>query len=163
MEASEMDDLYRVFKTLHVIAAIVLGGGFVMEALAGPLVARARTVAEVRVYAGLMRISENILSPAAALAILVFGFATADRSGIDMSTTWLVLGIIGFFVIAALAIAVLRPAANRLYRLAQAAPDGPVTPEIADQLKNRLPMITGMVTSVLFVFIIYLMVAKPAW
>ena len=28
-------DLYRLYKTLHVIAVVVLGGGFVLEAMPG--------------------------------------------------------------------------------------------------------------------------------
>ena len=52
-------DWYRLFKTLHVLSVVALGGGFVLEGIAGPLVARARTVQEVRAYARLIYISEN--------------------------------------------------------------------------------------------------------
>jgi len=156
-------DLYRLFKTLHVIAVVLLGSGFVMEALSGILVARARTVSEVRVYARLIAFSENILSPVAAVAIAVFGYATADRGGLDLDTTWLALGQALFYAIAVLAIALLRPAANRLRSVADAAADGPVTPEIAAALRKPVTRVVGIVTSVMFVAIIYLMVSKPAW
>jgi uncharacterized membrane protein len=156
-------DLYRLFKTLHVIAVVALGGGFVLEALAGPLVARARSVQEVRAYARMIYISENFLSPAAAVFIFIFGAATADRGNIDFDRTWLALGIVLFLAIVVLAVAFLRPAANRLHALAQAAPDGPVTAEIAAQLRKPAAPVVGAVTSVLFIFIIYLMVARPAW
>ncbi len=156
-------DLYRLFKTIHVISVVLLGSGFVMEALSGALAARARTVAEVRVYARLIAFSENMLSPVAAVAIAIFGYATADRAGIDLGTTWLVLGQALFYTIAVLAIAILRPAANRLRSLADDAPDGPVTPAIAAQLRKRLTTTVGALTSVFFVFVIYLMVSKPSW
>jgi len=156
-------DLYRLFKTLHVIAVVLLSGGFVLEAISGMLVAKAPTVQEVRAYARLLYISENFLSIPAAIAIAVFGYLAADRLNLALDTTWVSLGQALFYIIVILALAVLRPAANRLHRLAQAAPDGPVTPEIAAQLKKPLPMIVGPLTSVAFAFIIYLMVAKPAW
>ncbi len=156
-------DLYRLFKTLHVISVVLLGGGFVLEGICGPLVARARTMGEVRAYAKLIYISENFLSFPAALGIAIFGYLTADRADFDLDLTWLLLGQVLFYVIAALAIAFLRPAANRLYTLANAAPDGPVTPEVAAQLKKPVAAIVGAVTSVMFAFVIYLMVSKPAW
>jgi uncharacterized membrane protein len=156
-------DLYRLFKTLHVISVVLLGGGFVLEGICGPLVARARSVQEVRAYARLMYISENYLSFPAAVGIAVFGYATAGVFDFDLSLTWLALGQALFYLIAILAIVVLRPAANKLHRLADATPDGPVTPEITAQLKQPLPAIIGAVTSVMFAFVIYLMVSKPGW
>ncbi|MPZ47790.1 MAG: DUF2269 family protein [Dehalococcoidia bacterium] len=156
-------DFYRLFKTLHVIAVVLLGGGFVLEAISGILAARAETVGEVRAYARLLYVSENFLSIPAAIAIAVFGYLTADRLGIELSTTWLSIGQALFYIIVILALAFLRPAANKLHRLAQAAPEGPVTPEIMAQLKQPLPSIIGPLASIAFAFIIYLMVAKPAW
>jgi uncharacterized membrane protein len=160
-----MDDFdwYRLFKTLHVVAVVLLGGGFVLEAIVGMLVTRVRTVQEARAYAQLLYISENYLSPAAAVAIAVFGYATADRFGYDLDVTWLLLGQVLFYGIAVLAIVFLRTAAKQLYRLTKEAPDGPLTPEIAAQLKKPVAAIVGPITSIMFVFAIYLMVAKPGW
>jgi uncharacterized membrane protein len=156
-------DLYRLFKTLHVIAVIVLGGGFVLEAIVGILVARVRTVQEARICAQLLHFSESYLSPAAAVGIAVSGYATADRFGYSLDVTWLLLGQVMFYAIAVLAIVFLRTAAKRLYTLTREAPDGPLTPEIAAQLKKPAAAIVGPITSVMFVFAIYLMVAKPGW
>jgi uncharacterized membrane protein len=160
-----MDDfgLYRLFKTLHVLSVTVLVGAALMEGLIGPIVAKSRTVQEVRAYAKLLCISENYLSIPAAVAIAVFGYLTADRHGYDLQETWLALGQGLFYVIVVIALLVLRPAANTLYRLAKQAPDGPVTPEIVAELKKPLPAIAGAATGVMFVVIVYLMVAKPAW
>jgi uncharacterized membrane protein len=126
-------------------------------------VAKSQTVQETRAYARLLYISENYLSIPAAIAIAVFGYATADRFNYDLGATWLLLGQILFYVIVILGLGILRPAAKELYRLTREAPDGPITPEITSQLSQALPAIAGMITSVLFVFIVYLMVAKPGW
>jgi uncharacterized membrane protein len=156
-------DLYRLFKTLHVISVVLLGSGFVIEAICGILAARAPTVQEVRVFARLMAFSENILSPAAALGIAVFGYLTANQLDLALDVTWVLLGQVLFYGIAILAIAILRPAANELLKLSEAAPDGPVTAEVQARLRKPLPSIVGPVTSLAFVLIIYLMVAKPSW
>jgi uncharacterized membrane protein len=156
-------DLYRLFKTLHVIAVVVLGGGFVLEGIVGALVARVRTVQEARAYARLLYISENYLSLPAAVALAVFGYLTADKLGVGLDETWLLIGQVLFYAIAVLAVLFLRTAANKLYRLTLAAPDGPLTPEVTAQLLSRTPVVVGPLTTVMFVAIIYLMVAKPAW
>lgn len=156
-------DLYRLFKTLHVISVVILGGGGIMEGIIGPILARTSSVQEVRAYARLLYISENYLSIPAAIAIAVFGYLTADRLGVDLDTTWLLLGQLLFYAIVVIGLGVLRPAANDLYRVTKSAPDGPVTPEIADRLSKPLPAAMGALTGILFVAIIYLMVAKPEW
>ena len=156
-------DLYRLYKTLHVIAVVVLGGGFVLEAIAGPLVARAKTVGEVRAYARMMHFSETYLSLPAALFVAGFGYATAARMDLDLSEFWITLAQVLFYGLAILAVVFLRPAASRLLKLAEAAPDGPVTPEITAQLKRPLPMVIGPVVTLMFIVIIYLMVSKPGW
>jgi uncharacterized membrane protein len=160
-----MDDFdwYRLFKTLHVVAVVLLGGGFVLEAIVGVLVARVTTVQEARAYARLLYISENFLSLPAAISIAVFGYLTADKLGLSLSETWVALGQVLFYAIAVLAIVFLRSAAKQLYRLTREATDGPLTPEIAAQLKKPAAAIVGPITSIMFVFVIYLMVAKPAW
>jgi uncharacterized membrane protein len=156
-------DWYRLFKTLHVISVVMLGGGFVLEGIVGALVPRARNVGEMRAYARLLYISENYLSLPAAIAIAVFGYLTADRLGLDLDVTWLLIAQVLFYGIAVLAIAFLRPAANRLHAMADAAPDGPVTPELAAEVKKPAAAVVGSVTSVMFAAIIYLMVSKPDW
>lgn len=160
-----MDDFdwFRLFKTLHVLAVVVLVGGAVMESIIGPIVVKARSVQEVRAYALLLYISENYLSIPAAIAIAVFGYLTAERAGYNLGTTWLLLSQVLFYGIVVIALAVLRPAAGRLYRLAKDAPDGPVTPGIETQLKQPLPAMMGALTGVMFVAIIYLMVSRPGW
>jgi uncharacterized membrane protein len=154
-------DLFRLYKTLHVIAVVVLGGGFVLEAIAGPLVARAKTVGEVRAYARMMHFSETYLSLPAALFVAGFGYATASKIDLDYSQFWIGLSQALFYGLAVLAVVFLRPAAAKLHKLAEAAPDGPVTPEITAQLKRPLPMVIGPVITMMFIVIIYLMVSKP--
>ncbi len=75
----------------------------------------------------------------------------------------MLLGQILFYAIVVLVLAILRPAANRLYRLTREALDGPLTSEVEAHMKSLGPMIVGPVTTVMFIAIVYLMVAKPNW
>jgi uncharacterized membrane protein len=122
-----------------------------------------KSVQEARAYARLLYISENFLSIPAAIALALFGYATADRYGYDLDVTWLALGQILFYGIVLIAIIVLRPAANALYRLTQSTPDGPISLELSAQMKKPQAAIAGSITTVMFVAVVYLMVAKPGW
>jgi uncharacterized membrane protein len=154
-------DLYRLYKTLHVISVVVLGGGFVLEAIAGPLVARAKTVGEVRAFARMMHFSETYLSLPAALFVAGFGYATAAKIDLDFSMTWISLAQVLFYGIVILAIFILRPAASKLHKMAEAAPDGPITAELTAQIKKPLAAAIGGLVTLMFIVIIYLMVSKP--
>jgi uncharacterized membrane protein len=120
-------------------------------------------VQEARAYARLLFISESYLSLPAAIVLAIFGYLTADRVNFDLDLTWLLIGQILFFVIVVLAVAILRPASTRIHRLTEATPDGPVTPEITAMVKNPLPATIGTLATLMYVFVIYLMVAKPDW
>ena len=78
-----------------------------------------------------------------------------------MSAFWITLAQVLFYGLAILAVVFLRPAAAKLLKLAEAAPDGPVTPEIRAHLDGRLPMVIGMIVTLMFIVVIYLMVSKP--
>jgi len=133
----------------------------VLEAIAGPLVERAKTVGEVRAYARMMYVSETYLSIPAALLVAGFGYATAGKMDLDLSKFWITLAQVLFYGLLILAIVFLRPAAAKLHKLAEATPDGPVTQEITAQLKKPVAMIVGPLVTIMFIVIIYLMVSKP--
>jgi uncharacterized membrane protein len=156
-------DFFRVYKTLHVIFVTMLAAGIGIEMVAGPLVARLKTVEELRPVARMMVIAETYMILPAAIFIAGFGYAAAGRANIDLDTTWLLLAQILLLIAFLVGIFVLRPAAVRLQKAVDAAPNGPIPAEIMSELKNPIPAITGASLTLIFVFITYLMVAKPAW
>lgn len=156
-------DMYRLFKVLHVLSVTLLAGGIAIETAIGPLMARAKSVQELRAYTRLGMISENFIMLPSLVLIIVFGYLTADRLGIDLDTTWILIGQILTFSAAVITIGVLRTMATRLHRKAEEAPDGPVPPELAAQLKNPVAPVLGATMTAVSIFIVYLMVAKPGW
>ena len=160
-----MDDFdwYRLFKTLHVLGVILLGSGAVFEAVLGPMMPRAANVQELRVYTRILNLVERVIFPVAALLVAGFGYATASRLHIDLTTTWLLLGQILFFVAVGLGFGYLSRASRRLHEAVLATPDGPLTDDLKAQLANPLPAILGGLSTLLFIVIVFLMVDKPNW
>lgn len=156
-------DLYRIFKTLHVLAVALLAGGITVETLLGPLIAKAPDGKTLKVYTGLSRRAEMfVILPAIAL-IPIFGYAAATRVHLDLGTNWLLLGQIFFWAAAAIGVGYLARGAFALDKAARSLPDGELTPDFSKRLKSPLPPIAGALLTVFFVFIVYLMVAKPGW
>ncbi len=157
-------DLYRMYKTLHLLAVVLLAGGITIETVVGPLMVRATTVQELRAFTRLSKIAENFcILPGLFLAI-GFGYAmTGNDFGPDLDTTWVLLGQILAFVALAVSIGYLRTASLRIDGRARQAPDGPVPDELRREMKNSGPPIVGAVLTFIFVLLIYLMVVKPAW
>jgi hypothetical protein len=54
-------------------------------------------------------------------------------------------------------------ASARLEKMVDGAPDGPVPPDIVANTKEPGPAIVGGLLTLYFIFIVYLMVAQPAW
>ena len=164
-EGARMDDFdfYRLYKTLHVLSVIALGGGIAIETVIGPLMVKARSVQELRAYTRLSRIAENYVILPAVLFVTGFGYATAGRLNIDLETTWLFIAQILTLVAAVMSIGYLRLASGKINRIARETPEGPVPESVMREMKNPGPPIVGGLLTIVFVFIVYLMVAKPDW
>jgi len=124
---------------------------------------KAKSVQELRAYTKLSRIAENyIILPAIFLA-MGFGYATAGRLHIDLDTPWLLVAQVLTLIALALGVFYLRTAALTIDRIARETPDGPVPDAVLQHMKNPGPPIVGATLTIVFVFIVYLMVFKPNW
>ncbi len=156
-------DLLRLFKLLHVLAVILLGSGVVIEGIVGPMMPRAKSVSELRVLARISKLTELFIFIPAFLLIPAFGYATGSKENIDYSMTWISIAQGLFYIAVLMTLAIELPASFRLNKALAAAPEGPLTPELTRQVNNKLPAVVGMLLSLFFVFIVYLMVVKPGW
>src|SRR5688572_25106218 len=157
-----MDDFdwYRLFKTLHVMSVILLGSVIMIQNVAGPLLTRVHTVQEVRALATLMNIGEKFLIFPAFVLLAIFGYLTADRANFELDLTWLLLGQVLFYIGVIVAVTYLRAATDKLNHAARAAPDGPVPAELTAEMKKPGPAVLGTLLTLVYFFIVYLMVAK---
>jgi uncharacterized membrane protein len=156
-------DFVRLFKTLHVLSVALLAGGITVETLIGPMLARATSTQELKTLTRLSRVTELFVVLPAAVLIPAFGYATAGKDNIDLGRTWILIAQVLFFIAAAISIAYLARASLRLEARVRGLPDGPIPEEVAKDLKNPLPAILGALLTVVFIFIVYLMVAQPNW
>lgn len=154
--------MYEVLKMLHVFAVILLGGTILLNTLIGRVLPRVTQVAELRPLTQVMR-TNLYLDIVALLTIPLFGYATAGDGGLSLSTTWLLVSQVLFWVAVAVVLAVLIPGSWRLTNRVKSLPDGPLPEDLIEELKNPLPAIVGGVLTLFFLFIVYLMVVKPAW
>ena len=156
-------DLYRLFKTLHILAVMALAGGVAIDTLVGPLMAKAKNITELKAYVRMGRISEDYVQIPAAVLIILFGYATADRLGIDLDTTWLLIAQVLFYAVLAVFVLYMRRALKELDTAIRPLPEGPIPDNVRAMITNPMPGIVGSIMGVAFIVIVYLMVAKPAW
>jgi hypothetical protein len=124
---------------------------------------KARSVQELRAYTKLSRISENFIILPGVFLVIGFGYATAGRLNLSLDATWILLGQILTYAAAIMSIGYLRMASAKIDRLAREAPEGPVPDDVMREMRNPGPPLIGAALTFVFVFIVYLMVAKPAW
>jgi uncharacterized membrane protein len=148
---------YLVFKSFHVLAAIVwLGGGTMISVLAW----RAQRAKD---YGQLLQIgrqaewlSTRVFVPAS-LLVLAMGFVLMHKGGFSYGSFWTLFGLIGWGVSFVLGAAYLGPEGGRLAKLIEAK--GPEDPEVIARL-NRV-IAVARADAVFVLLIAADMVAKP--
>lgn len=147
--------LYELLKFVHVLLVIVAVG---FNASYGIWVARAAREPEheLHVLRGIKLLDDRIANPAYAL-LLVVGIWMVLISPLDLTTFWIMWGLILYVVVAALAITVYSPTLRRQIALLEAG-EGK-TPQFA-ALSKRASAVGG-VLGALVVVIVFLMVTKP--
>jgi uncharacterized membrane protein len=152
--------MYEELKFLHVLAVIFLGGTVLVDALGGILMPRCNTVAELRAMTRLSRVNQ-FLGIAAAVLVPVFGYLTANDGSWALDTGWLVVGQVLFWLSVVIGLGYLMPGALRLRSKVADLPDGPIPEEVRAQMENPVFPLLGILLTIFFVTIVYMMVVKP--
>jgi uncharacterized membrane protein len=152
--------VYEELKTLHVLAVIFLGGTIVVDSLTGMTMPRLATVGELRAITRLSRINQYLGLTAAAL-VPIFGYLTANDGSWSLGTGWLVVGQALFWMSVAVGIFVLMPGALRLAKRTADLPDGPIPDDVKAEMARPIFPALGILLTIAFVVIVYMMVAKP--
>jgi len=148
---------YLVFKSVHILAAIVwLGGGTTIVVLA--LLAQARMdrtevtqIARLAAFCG-----ERIFAPAG-LIVVAMGIAMMINGDLEWSQFWVIAGLIGYAITFVVGIAVLAPIAKKVNAsVEQNGLDHPETQALID----RILMIARFDIAMLLLVVVD-MVAKP--
>lgn len=151
---------------LHVLAAIGLVGGGLVQVLAGERVRTASTTVELAAWAGFARRAGLLIVGAAVLSLATGGhLAGAVWGGAagGFANPFITLGVAGLLLLAPIGPMVGGARLRRLVDAAHDAGDGPVPAELVDDARS--PALWGPVHSLVGVGIglVALMVYKPTW
>lgn len=150
-------DLYTLFKTLHILAALVWVGGGIGLAIAGFLALRLGSAALLLAIGRLVSLVGPRVFLPASLATLVFGLLMVWTGGLALEA-WLVLGLLGTLATALFGQFVLKPRSETAAFLAA----DPVRRAQAITVTAGLLRLAAF-DYVLLVSVVVLMVAKPGW
>ena len=158
--------LFGVVLFLHIAVAIV---AFAMAGVlhtALNVIARGRTVQELRSWASVVHRIEPLL-PLMALALLGLGawlvhLGAHTDDAFSFSDGWIITAIVTLVLVEAIGGIVLAPRGRRLVELISTAADGPVTHDIRTAAFSRPFWHLAHVTTFGFLGVVFLMAAKPA-
>ena len=147
---------YELWLFLHISGAIVWAGGGLAAQVFGYLAARSGDPARGAAFGQDMAfVGPKVFAPAS-LLVLVTGIILTEKGNWDWSTTFIVLGLIGWALVAFTGFGYLTRAMKQVG--SRLATEGP-SPEIAAQLKRLV--LTGRVLVLVLFLIVLAMVAKP--
>jgi uncharacterized membrane protein len=148
---------FDVYKTLHVLAAVVwVGGDFMIQVFAFRVLQTGDRQKLVDLATDIAWIGTRVLVPASFVVVL-FGILTAQKGGFDFGQTWISFGLLIFAVSFVIGAFFLGPESGRIARLVAAR--GADAPEVADRIKRVL--LVSRIDLALLILVVIDMVVKP--
>lgn len=145
---------------LHVLLAFAAIALLVVPGVMLEMVARTRDVGLIRRMFALGSFHGRIGGPLALLTAIV-GFVVAWRYGIPFNAGWLLAAYVIFVLVIAIGIGYHTRRELLIAKLAQASPLDAPSPELAAAIDDRMATPMNWLSGLLWVAIIWLMVAKP--
>jgi uncharacterized membrane protein len=153
-------DAATFWKFLHISSMFLAVSIFVGQGMLSGTVARSGDVRAIRrVLAAEDRFAP--LGGGVFLLGIVFGFVTAIVGDFDLTQTWLVIGYVLAALILVTAFVYHIPTATKLKALADASPDDQPSAELRAFVDAPIGRVVNVIDGVLWLALIYVMVAKP--
>ncbi len=153
--------LYTLGKFVHIAAAIVLVGSYLLA----PVVYSAiRGATDVRAVRALARLQQHALTASGPAAVLVLASGVyMTLAGWSFTDAWIAVAVVLFVANGALAMSVVDPHVKKLLAAADEVADGPLDRGLTDLVHE--PRVVGALRIVVGIdlAIIFLMVNKPGW
>jgi uncharacterized membrane protein len=148
------------WKFLHIASMFLAVSIFVGQGMLSGAVARSGDVRALRrVLAAEDRFAP--LGGGVFLLGILFGFVTAIVADFDLTQTWLVIGYVLAALILVTAFVYHIPTATKLKALADASPDDAPSAELRAFVDAPIGRVVNVIDGVLWLALIYVMVAKP--
>jgi hypothetical protein len=145
---------------LHVLFGFAAAAFLVVPGWTLEMIAHTRDVPFIRRSYRMGKIHGQVGGPLAFLTA-IFGLITAWRYGFSLTSGWLIAAYIAFALVIALGIGYHTRRVNRIDALAQASPDAAPSPELVAAIDDPLSTPANWTSALLWIFLIWLMVAKP--
>jgi uncharacterized membrane protein len=148
---------YAVFKTVHVLAAIVWLGGGALILVIGMRAQLARDSQDVvRIARQAAFAGERIFAPAG-LVVVLMGIAMMINGDLDWGQFWVIAGLIGYGTTFAVGIGYLSPLSKKIARTAEEkGEEDPETQALIDRI-----LLVGRFDVAMLLLVVVDMVAKP--
>lgn len=157
-----MPEAEQIAIFIHLVGLALLAGGMGTEIAIMMMLRRAKSVQELRVWAGLGKIIDDFkLMPAAVLVLVLSGGYLVDKVGEEWSEGWISFSLLAVIVATAAGIAIIAPRFNAIGSAAGAASDGPVPAAIAGEVNDPLLIAAVHGNAGLLVAIIWNMSIRP--
>jgi uncharacterized membrane protein len=153
-------DAATFWKFLHIACMFLAVSIFVGQGMLSGTVARSGDVRAIRRVLA----AEDRFAPVGGgvfLLGIVFGFVTAIVGDFDLTQTWLVIGYVLAALILVTAFVYHIPTATKLKALADASPDDEPSAELRAFVDAPIGRVVNVIDGVLWLALIYVMVAKP--
>jgi hypothetical protein len=150
--------VYAVLLFLHIAGALALFAGIGLELAGLAGLRRARTIAQVREWVGILSMLRRIDGPAAGLIL---------ASGLYLALTgwgreaWIALGLLALVAMAGLGIGVTRRRVGVIAQMIRVAGDGPVPSSLHAHLRDPALRLSASLRVALGVGVVFLMAVKP--
>jgi hypothetical protein len=153
-------DAADLWKFGHIAAMFAAVSIFVGQGMLEGAVARS---GDVRALRRVLAAEDRFAPIGGGLFLLgiAFGFVTAIVGEFDLTQPWLLIGYVLAAIILVNAFAYHIPTANKLKALAAASPEDEPSPELRAAIAAPIGGIMILVDSVVWLALIYVMVAKP--
>lgn len=150
---------YTIVLFVHIAAAFALVATAGIQTAGTFWLRQARRVEQVRDLAGRMAAIARVI-PIILLTILAAGLYLAITAW-GFQTAWIDVALATFLILSVAAPALHAPRGAALKRAAEAAPDGPLTPKLAAQVRDPVTAVSHLTLLALTLGILFLMTNKP--
>jgi uncharacterized membrane protein YiaA len=150
---------YTIALFVHVLSAIGFYTSVITGLFGATAMRRAQRVEQVRAILGLLALTDP-LSAISGLLILITGLYMA-KTAWGFTTGWIDVGLISVFLLIPFGAGIVAPRRRVLARLAQAAPEGPLTADLAARIFDPALRAGLFAQAGLLLGIVFLMTMKP--
>jgi hypothetical protein len=153
--------IYNVVLFVHVLGVVMLFAAFSATQLGGAGLRRAGSTEQARLWLGLLAVTGPMFGVAFLLILAGGLYMTVDVW--NFSTSWIDVALVTVGIMLAVGMGLVGRGLSKMGRMAAAAGDGPISPELRAAIEDRAVWISTFTLTGFGVGVLWLMTNKPGW